>query len=157
MLRFGTQLALAGQFNNFEWYGRGPQESYWDRKAGTKLGLFNGKTQNQFFNYSRPQESGNKTDVRWARLTNDNGTGLLITGINPINITAKNYDNAALEGAVYLYQVPQSEEVYLNIDYKQVGVGGDDSWSDNAIPHEEFRLSEPTYSYSFVLKGIAKQ
>ncbi|MCB0282530.1 MAG: DUF4981 domain-containing protein [Calditrichaeota bacterium] len=154
MIRFGTNMVLPAGFNNFKWYGRGPLESYWDRKAGMKTGLYSGKTQNQFFEYSRPQESGNKTDVRWASLTNYKGVGLMIEGSSLINVTAKNYKNEDLEGAAYLYQVRQTEDVYLNIDYKQVGVGGDDTWSDNARPHEEFRLTGTQYSYSFTLKGI---
>ena len=155
MPRFGTQLVIPEQFNNMKWYGRGPQESYWDRKDGAKIGVYTGKTKDQFFKYSRPQESGNKTDVRWAKFTNDKGIGLLVKGLDLINVTAKHYRTEDLEGAYYFYTVPVREEIYLNIDYKQIGVGGDNSWSDKAAPHPEFRLTDSHYSYSFVLKGIS--
>ena len=155
--RFGTQMILPAGFYHMRWYGRGPQESYWDRKKGTKVGIYEGKTQDQFYNYSKPQESGNKTDVRWVTLMNDEGIGLMVTGAPLLNVTAKNYCNEDLEGALYLYQVPQKAEVYLNLDYQQTGVGGDDSWSEHAEAHPEFRLTKNTYSYSFTINGTAKK
>ncbi|MCF7740247.1 MAG: DUF4981 domain-containing protein [Candidatus Marinimicrobia bacterium] len=155
MPRFGTQMILPGEFHNLKWYGRGPMESYWDRKKGARIGLFSGKTENQFFNYSRPQESGNKTDVRWFTLTNKDNIGLKVKGKPLINFTAKNYSNEDLEGAPYLHLVPKQKEIYLNIDYKQIGVGGDNSWSNQAAPHPEFRLKDKSYSYSFIIKGVS--
>ena len=155
MPRFGAQLVLPASFDYMVWYGRGPEETYWDRKSGAKIGVYKGKTTDQFFNYSRPQESGNKTDVRWVTLTNDQGVGLMVKGLGLINVTAKHYRTEDLEGAYYLHSVPIRDEIYLNIDYKQIGVGGDNSWSPNAAPHPEFRLTDKNYSYSFILKGIS--
>ncbi len=154
MPRFGTRLVMPAGFNNMKWYGRGPEESYQDRKNGAKIGLYSGKTEDQYFNYSRPQESGNKTDVRWVVLADNDGTGLKASGLPILNVTAKNYRDEDLEGACYLYQVPEREKIYLNLDYKQIGVGGDNSWSDKAAPHPEFRLRDKSYSYSFILKGV---
>ncbi len=156
MPRFGTQLVVPAEFDNIVWYGHGPEETYWDRKSGAKIGVYKGKTADQFFKYSRPQESGNKTDVRWIKLTNAQGVGLMVKGLDIINVTAKHYRTDDLEGAYYFYTVPVREEIYLNIDYKQIGVGGDNSWSDKAAPHPEFRLTDSNYSYSFVLKGVSK-
>jgi len=156
MPRFGSQLVIPEQFNNMTWYGRGPEESYWDRKDGAKIGVYQGKTIDQFFKYSRPQESGNKTDVRWAKFMDNQGRGLLVRGLDLINVTAKHYRTEDLEGAYYYYTVPVRKDVYLNIDYKQIGVGGDNSWNANAAPHPEFRLTNKQYSYSFILQGISE-
>jgi beta-galactosidase len=155
--RFGTQMSLPAGFYHMTWYGRGPQESYWDRKQGAKIGVYEGKTQDQYYPYSKPQESGNKTDVRWMILTNSDGTGLMVRGAPLLNVTAKNYCNGDLEGGLYNYQVPQKAEVYINIDYQQAGVGGDDTWSAHSRAHPEFRLTNNDYSYSFTIKGIAEK
>ncbi len=156
MPRFGTQMVMPAGFNNMKWFGRGPEETYSDRKNGVKLGIYEGRTADQYFNYSKPQESGNKTDVRWVTLTNDKGIGLMAKGLPLLNVTAKNYKNEELEGAPYLYMVPKYDEIFVNLDFGQIGVGGDNSWNENAAPHPEFRLTAKRYSYSFIIKGITK-
>jgi beta-galactosidase len=154
MPRFGLQMAVEGSLENMKWYGRGPENSYWDRKSGYKMGVYNGKVKDQFFNYSRPQESGNKTDVHWVSLTDDTGIGLYASSSSGLSVAAKHYRDADLEGARYLVNVPDQNEIFLDLDYKQIGVGGDDTWSDNSAPHKEFRLEGKEYSYSFRLRGI---
>ncbi len=156
MPRFGMQMVMPAGYDKMKWYGRGPHESYWDRKHGAHVGVYEGDVDDQFFTYSRPQESGNKSDVRWASLTNDKGVGLLFTGLPLVNVTAKHYRNDELEGKRYLFAVPKHDEVFVNIDYRQSGLGGDDSWSWNAAPHEEFRLKEQSYRYHFRMAGFSR-
>jgi beta-galactosidase len=108
-------------------------------------------------NYIRPQESGNKTDVRWAKLTNALNKGLLIEGLQPINITAISHSTEDLDPGLTKKQqhpsdLPLRKNVYLMIDLKQRGVGGDDSWG--ALPHDQYRLLDKKYSYSYVLSLV---
>jgi len=132
-----------------QWYGRGPHESYWDRKKGAAVGQYRGSIDDQFVEYSRPQENGNKTDVRWLCLTNEDGIGLLAVGRPLLSSGARNYRTADLENVRHKQTVKRSPFVTLNLDYKQMGVGGDDSWG--ALPHEGFRLKFGDYEYSFSL------
>lgn len=156
MPRFGMQMVMPAGYDKMKWYGRGPHESYWDRKHGAHVGVYEGDVDDQFFPYSRPQESGNKSDVRWASLTNNKGIGFLFTGLPLVNLTAKHYRNDELEGKRYLFAVPKHDEVFVNIDYRQSGLGGDDSWSWNAAPHEEFRLTGQSYRYHFRMAGFSR-
>ena len=134
------------------WYGRGPHESYWDRKTSAPVGVYSGTVSEQTHLYVRPQENGNKTDVRWAALTNKKGKGVLIVGEPLLNVSAWDYTMEALEKAEHIHELPRGKTVTLNIDYQQMGVGGDDSWG--ARPHEEYRLKAKEYSYSFRLKAL---
>ena len=149
----GMLLSMKSSFYNISWYGRGPHENYWDRKKGAKIGVYEGTVQGQYVPYSRPQECGNKTDVRWFRITNDDGIGLEIIGEPVIEVNALPYTPFELEKYDYPHQLPNSERSVIRINYKQMGVGGDDSWG--AKVHPEYTLfANRFYSYSFKLKGI---
>ncbi|MBP6687832.1 MAG: DUF4981 domain-containing protein, partial [Lacibacter sp.] len=154
--RFGMRMQLPPMFDSLQYYGRGPWENYSDRKTSSFVGLYNDKVKNQFaFNYIRPQENGYKTDVRWISLTNKNGRGLLIEGIQPICFSALPYSTESLDPGMTKKQQHPSDlrpdnNVYLQIDYKQRGVGGDDSWG--AQPHPQYRLTEKKYSYSYIIR-----
>ena len=147
--RFGMQMQLPGQFDTISWYGRGPLETYWDRKTGGKLGIFSGNIMSQIHHYVRPQENGNKTDVRWIAFTDADGTGLLARGLPLIEASAWPYDQADLEAATHDYQLPHRGEITVNLDFRQMGVGGDDSWG--AMTHREYQLTQNQYSYTFLL------
>jgi len=150
--RFGMQTALPSEFYLLKWYGRGPQENYWDRKTGAAVSVYSGPVEQLVHNYVRPQENGNRTDVRWAALTNDKGAGLLVVGMPLLNISVWPYTMEDLEQAEHTNELPRRDIITLNIDYKQMGVGGDDSWG--ARPHEEYRLPAKPYSYSFRLRAL---
>ena len=137
-----------------KWYGRGPIESYWDRKRGTAIGTYRGSVDGQFVEYSRPQENGNKTDVRWLCLTNENGIGLLAVGRPLLSTGARNYRTADLENVRHKHSVKRSPFVTLNLDFKQMGVGGDNSWG--ALPMEGYRLKFGDYEYSFSLIPVSE-
>ena len=98
----------------------------------------------------RPQENGNKTDVRWVALTNPQGVGLLVVGAQPLNVGVRHYSKEAMERAAYTFQMARQPETFLNIDLKQMGAGGIDSWSPHAYPMEQYRISggvEHSYRY----------
>ncbi len=145
--RFGMQMGIPGEFNTITWYGRGPHESYWDRKTGAAVGIYSGSVEEQIHPYIRPQEVGNKTDVRWVTLTNEEGVGLRITGLPLLSISAWPFSMSDLEGAEHTFELNRRSFVTLNIDFKQMGVGGDNSWG--ARPHPEYTLPAKPYKYSF--------
>ena len=148
--RFGMQMAIPGEFDTMTWFGRGPHESYWDRKTGAAVGLYSGPVEEQFHPYVRPQETGNKTDVRWMALTNGKGTGLLAVGMPLLSASAWPFTMEDLEKADHINELPRRDTITVNLDHKQMGVGGDDSWG--ARPHPEYTLPPKAYSYSFRLR-----
>jgi beta-galactosidase len=151
--RFGMQIAMPGRFNKLSWLGRGPHETYWDRKTGGALGLYSGPVNEHVHTYVRPQENGNKSDVRWMSLTDRDGVGLIAVGIPTIDVSAWPYTMQDLEKAKHIHELPQRDTITVNLDYKQMGVGGDDSWG--ARTHSEYTLPAKTYRYSFRLTPYA--
>jgi beta-galactosidase len=157
--RFGMQMTLPKEFDNMEWYGRGPQESYWDRKTGAAVGLYGGKVMDQHHPYIRPQESGNKTDVRWVALMDEEGTGLLAIGMPLLNASAnhfltEDFENGSRKEQRHATDLKKRDLVTWNLDYKQMGVGGDDSWG--ARPHDKYTLFPQEYVYRFRLRPFSK-
>jgi len=150
--RFGMQMEVVGGLETLTWYGRGPHESYWDRKAGARVGLWGGTVDEQFVDYSEPQENGNKTDVRWVTLTDSAGHGLLVIGEPLVSFSAHHYTTEDLETAKYSWQMERRDEIILSIDMQQTGVGGDDSWG--ARTHDEYTVWPEPLRYSFRLRGI---
>ena len=150
--RFGMQMAMPGAFRHVRWYGRGPHETYWDRKTGAAVGVYSGRVDEMNHPYVRPQECGNRTDVRWAALTNDEGVGLLAVGMPNLSISAWPHTMQDLEAAAHPYELPQRDTITVNLDYKQMGVGGDNSWG--ARPHAQYTLPPQPYSYRFRLTPI---
>ncbi|WP_438447626.1 glycoside hydrolase family 2 TIM barrel-domain containing protein [Gorillibacterium sp. sgz5001074] len=149
----GTQLAMDAAFDRIEWYGRGPHENYWDRSVGAKLGVFAGAVADQLTPYLKPQECGNKTDVRWIKVTDAEGRGLLFAGDPVVEAGVLPYTPEELEANDHPYKLPPVSKTVVRILDRQMGVGGDDSWQ--AKTHPDFTLyANRTYSYRFTLKGI---
>ncbi|MCH8960650.1 MAG: DUF4981 domain-containing protein [Bacteroidetes bacterium] len=155
--RFGMTMTLPGAFTHLAWFGRGPHESYWDRKTGAAVGFYEGAVWDQYHDYSRPQENGNKTDVRWLALSNETGTGLLAVGLPLLSASAHqflNEDLAHVPGAKrHGIDVKPRDLVTLNLDHKQMGVGGDNSWG--ARTHPEYTLPARSYAYRFRLRPFS--
>ncbi len=152
MPRFGMQMGIKGDFNNITWFGYGPEETYCDRNDA-RIDIYSGKIDKQYFaDYSEPGESGNKTDVRWAEFTGKDKIGILAVGMPLLSVNALPYTTDDLEGPKHTYQIPHRDFVTLNLDLKQMGVGGDDSWG--ALPHEEYRIKPESYNYSFRLRAF---
>lgn len=155
--RFGMRLILLADYKNFTYYGRGPWENYADRKESAFLGLWHQSTDEQLFPYVRPQESGNKCDVRWAELTNSEGLGIRIEGLQPLSVSAMPYRSEDLDPGFTKKQMHYSDieprrEVVLHIDLAQRGLGGDTSWG--AQPMDEYRLTADRYYYGYVIRPI---
>jgi beta-galactosidase len=148
--RFGMQMGIPGEFNTMTWYGRGPQENYQDRKTGAAVGVYSGQVEELIHDYVRPQENGNREDVRWMALTNKEGFGLLAVGEPYLSVSAWPYMMMDLERARHINELPRRNTITVNLDYKQMGVGGDDGWG--ARPHAQYRLECKPYSYRFRLR-----
>ncbi|MFH1573713.1 MAG: glycoside hydrolase family 2 TIM barrel-domain containing protein, partial [Acidobacteriota bacterium] len=153
--RFGMQASVPGEFTNMRWYGRGPQETHWDRKSGAAIGVYSGSVVDQVHPYVRPQETGNKTEVRWMTLTNDAGEGILVVGETELNVSVWPFTMLDLERAKHTYELPARNTVTANIDHAQMGVGGDDSWG--ARPHAAYTLPAKPYSYRFRLAPLSSE
>ena len=162
IIRFGVNLVMPREFDQMSWLGRGPHESYADRYTSALVGLYSGAVADQYFAYIRPQENGNKTDVRWLSITNKDGLGLQFIGLPLLSVSAHHQimedfespdrtDGRVKEGEKmvrrHINDVKPRDLTSVNIDYKQQGVGGDDSWG--AWTHDEYRLREKAYNYSF--------
>ncbi|MDM5199434.1 glycoside hydrolase family 2 TIM barrel-domain containing protein [Fictibacillus enclensis] len=147
----GMELKLPKDFKKISWYGRGPIENYWDRNTGSDVGVYKDLVDRQFFPYVEPQETGNKTDVRWAAFTSPDGTGLMAAGLPLIEFSALRYSEDDIESAKHPYELTKLDDVVVSLNYKQMGVGGDNSWG--ARTHPEFTLyANKPYSYSYRLK-----
>lgn len=149
LMRYGMQMTIPGGLDTMTWYGGGPHESYWDRKTSAAVGVWSGSVEDQHVPYVRPQENGNKTDVRWVSLTSREGVGLLATGMPLLSVSAHHYTTADLEKAEHTSELKRRPSITLNLDFKQTGVGGDDSWG--ARPHKQYTLFPKEYSYSYRL------
>jgi beta-galactosidase len=157
MPRFGTELVVAPGFENLAWYGRGPKETLVDR-AFERIGVYRSTVDEEWVEYMRPQENGNKTDVRWVKLTNAAGLGIVATGTSPLNVTARHYTKTDMERAGYTFQMKRHPETYLNLDGAQMGAGGIDSWSPNAYPMPPYRIaSGEERSFSYTFKGVVAE
>jgi len=158
MPRFGMIMSLNKEFDNFAYYGRGPWENYSDRNDASFIGLYSSKVSDQYVPYTRPQENGYKTDLRWLTMTNNEGKGIRIEGLQPICASAlNNWPEDFDPGLSKKYRhtndiTPNRDEVILSVDLAQRGVGGDNSWG--ALPHEQYLLKAKEYSYGFVIKPV---
>ena len=149
---FGIILKMDADYDNLEWYGNGPEETYADRKQGAKLGLFRNKVTENMARYLVPQECGCKTEVRYAKVTDDRGRGLLFAG-KGMYFSALPYTPHELENAAHAHELPQVHYTVIRAALGQMGVGGDDSWG--AKPHDEYLLSEDKrLEFTFCFKGI---
>ncbi len=151
--RFGLSFTLPRRFDTMTWFGRGPHETYWDRRSGARVGRYEGSVLDQYHPYIRPQENGNKTDLRWVALTDEAGTGLLAVGLPRLDASAYPFLNSDFDAGDEKRQrhttdVTPRDLVTLNLDYRQMGVGGDTSWG--ARTHPEYTL--PAVSYSFRIR-----
>ena len=153
--RIGMQMKILAEYANMEWYGRGPHESYWDRKTGAAVGIYREKITKPDHQYVRPQENGNKTDARWMTLTDRRGFGLQVTGMPLLSVSAWPYSMEDLAAAEHPYEIPERHFITVNIDHKQMGVGGDDSWG--ARTHPEYTLPAKEYEYEFVIAPIFRK
>ncbi|WP_316793185.1 glycoside hydrolase family 2 TIM barrel-domain containing protein [Pedobacter frigoris] len=158
MLRVGNDLQLNKEFSKVTFYGRGPGENYWDRKTGSFVGLYNQTIDDQYFPYARPQESGNKTDVRWVNFTDKKGKGLSFGMADSLlSFAALPYSLDDLDPEVEKKQYHSGElvkrdKIYMHVDLIQSGMQGIDSWG--SMPMKEYRVPFAKHEYSYWIKPI---
>lgn len=154
LMRFGMVMSVNKAYENLTWYGRGPHENYVDRNKDAFMGIWKGKVKDQAFACYRPQETGNKTEVRWLALSNQSGEEIRITGNQPIAFNASHYKVEDLDCGITKKQQHWSDilprkQTILYVDLFQRGVAGLDSWHSN--PLEEYRHHAKEYEYSYTI------
>jgi beta-galactosidase len=148
--RFGMNLVMPAGFKTVAWLGNGPVESYNDRKSGVMVDVYKGKVADQHTPYVWPQESGNKTQVRWMKVTADTGRGFFIKGQQPLQMSTHHFTIDDLNNHLtHYHQIPQRNITEVNIDWMQQGVGGDNSWGYDT--HDQYKLLNKEYHYTFTL------
>ena len=155
--RFGTNLQLPKAFNKAEWYGRGPHENYQDRNTAALLGVYTASVGDLYFPYSRPQENGYKTDVRWVSFTNPEGKGIKITAPTSFGFSAhhqlnEDFDAGASKQQRHTTDIKERDLVNINIDHKQMGVGGDNSWG--RMPHNKYQIPPKNMSFQYIIAPV---
>lgn len=165
--RFGMHMVMPREFDQMSWLGRGPHESYQDRKTSAFVDVYSGSVADQYWAYIRPQENGNKTDVRWATIINKEGIGLKFIAHNLLEVSAhhnimedfespERTDGRQVNGKPvvnrHTIDVKPRNLTVVNIDYGQIGVGGDNSWG--ALAHEQYRLTKKSYRYGFTIVPV---
>jgi beta-galactosidase len=155
MPRFGMQTQLPAAQNQWQWFGLGPHENYVDRRRSAWTGIHSGKVSELFDHYLDPQESGNRTEVRWASFSGD-GKSLQVTAVDDrlLEVSAYPYSPLDIELARHPSDLPAGGNQFLNIDYGQMGLGGTNSWGQ--LPLEKYRLNgKGPFQYAFRLKPTA--
>ena len=152
MPEFGMIFQIDADYDHVEWYGNGPAESYEDRKEGAKLGIYRNLVKDNMAQYMVPQECGNKTEVRWAKVTNRKGRGMLFAG-DGFNFSALPYSPHEMELARHSFELPQVHYTIVRVSGQQMGVGGDDSWG--ALVHPEYLIDvSGKVEFTFTFRGI---
>lgn len=152
MPEYGVMFKLDADLDRVEWYGNGPEETYSDRKKGAKLGIYRNQVSDNMARYLMPQECGNKTEVRYARVTDCLGRGMLFAG-DKMNFSALPYTPHELENAMHPFELPGIHYTVVRAAAGQMGVGGDDSWG--ARTHKEYLLdASGRMEFTFYFKGI---
>lgn len=152
--RLGSLLQMPSNFDRVAWYGRGPHESYWDRKASAFVGQYSATIDDLYFGYVRPQENGFRTDVRHASFVNSAGVGLEVLGEPLFEFGAQRFDvndyDQFDKSGKHPHDLAPTDRIFINIDYKQRGVGGTDSWGTPPLP--KYRLPWRDYRYQVTFK-----
>lgn len=158
MLRFGYQMTMDKSMEYITWYGRGPKPTYIDRKLGSKIDLYKSSVTDFEYRYMRPQESSNRCDVRYFTITDKNGFGIKVDAYydNPINFSAYHYTTDGLEKATHINDIPYEDITTVNIDHRQLGVGGD--LPGQAFVREPYTMPKgQKQEYSFVITPIGRK
>jgi beta-galactosidase len=157
LFKFGMTMQMAREFDRVEYYGRGPIENYSDRNSSQFLGVYSSSVADQYYPYIRPQENGNKTDVRWWKVLNADGKGLQFYSDAPLSMSSLNYTTADLDGgsekqSIHAGDLTPRPYTVVHIDKAQYGLACVNSWG--ATPLEQYKLHYGDYSYSFVIAPV---
>ncbi len=156
--RQGNVFSIKRQFDNVAWYGRGPHENYVDRNTSSFVGSYNARVKDLYYPYPRPQENGNRTDIRWVSFKDSEGLGIKISATGDlISFSAhhqvnEDFDGGAKKTQKHTFDVPHRPLVNINIDHGQMGVGGDNSWG--YLPLDQYRIKAADYTYSYLIQPV---
>jgi len=150
--RIGVTFQVPAAMERLQWYGRGPHESYADRKSSAFVGLYEERVDGRPCPYIVPVEWGGKEDVRWFSLTDASGYGLRFEGFRPLHIDVHRNSVADIAGAGHAEELPVRDRLWVNIDHIHSGLGGDTGWTRNI--HEEYQVKPGSYEYSFTLRPV---
>ncbi|MDD6307172.1 MAG: glycoside hydrolase family 2 TIM barrel-domain containing protein [Clostridiales bacterium] len=152
MPEFGMLFKLNADYDRVEWYGLGPEETYADRKHGAKLGIYRNRVADNMAKYLVPQECGNKMGVRYAKVTDVRGRGMIFEG-EELSFSALPYTPHEMENAMHSYELPEVHYTVIRVALAQMGVGGDDSWG--ALVHPEYHIpTDKPLELTFRFRGI---
>ncbi|KEO74279.1 beta-galactosidase [Anditalea andensis] len=150
--KVGMTMGLNRSFDQITWYGKGPLENYVDRNHGFEVGIYSQPIEDFMEPYVMPQENGNRTDVRWMTLsTPSKDSGLLVLADSLLSMNAWPYTEKNINEATHTYDLKDAGFITVNIDLIQMGVGGNDSWSDVGQPLEQYQIKSAPYRYTFYL------
>ncbi|MDD2204709.1 MAG: glycoside hydrolase family 2 TIM barrel-domain containing protein [Bacteroidales bacterium] len=155
MPRLGMSMILQPEYEMMTWYGRGPHENYCDRKTSALIGLYKSTVWEQYHPYVRAQETGNKCDVRYFTLTDDYGHGIRVVGDEPLSVSAWNFTQHTIDYVAsdkehkHGGSIEKQPLIWVNIDHRQMGVGGDNTWG--AQVHPEYTITPHKWSYGFTI------
>ncbi len=152
MPEFGVMFKMDADFDQLEWYGLGPVETYADRRRGAKLGLWHATAESSMAQYLVPQECGNRAGTRWAKVTDANGRGLLLWADAPMNVSLLPWTPHELENAAHPYELPQAHYSVVRVSLAQMGIGGDTSWGARTHPEFLLDVSKPL-TFTFRMRG----
>ena len=152
MPEFGVMFKLDADYDSVCWYGLGPEETYADRQRGAKLGIYEKKVEENLAKYLVPQECGNKCGVRWAKVTDRKGRGMMFFG-DELFVNVLPYTPHELENAEHAYELPEVHHTVVRVAWRQMGIGGDDSWGARTLPEYLINV-DGKMEFSFAFKGI---
>ena len=153
MPEFGMMFKLDADYENLEWFGMGPEETYIDKETGARLGIYKNKVADNMAKYLRPQECGNKIGVRYAKLTDNSGRGIIFEADGQMEFSALPYTPHEIENAAHGYELPKPHYTVVRVNLRQMGIAGDNSWG--ALTHEEYLLpADQMLSFTFYFRGI---
>ncbi len=149
--KIGMQIGINRSFENIEWYGKGPFENYMDKNFAADVGIYKKNINDFMETYVVPQESGNRTDVRWMKFANNKNEGILFVADSLLSMNASIYTDENIQNAKHTNKLKDAGFINVDIDLMQMGVGGNDSWSDVAAPLEKYQIPAKNYTYSFYI------
>jgi beta-galactosidase len=150
--KVGMQGGIKKEYNQLTWYGKGPMENYIDRRYGFDAAIYSNTLSNFMESYAVPQENGNRTDVRWMFLSDQaKNEGLMVVADSLLSMSAWPYTEENIQNAKHTNKLVDAGFITLNVDLIQMGVGGNDSWSEGAAPLDQYQIPAKNYNYSFYL------
>lgn len=153
-LRIGSAMEVSNKLQNMKFYGKGPWENYIDRAFAAEVDVYSGKVDDFVFHYVMPQESSNRTGVRWLQLTDNSGKGILIKGMQLLSTSVWPWTAQNLQDAKHINALKKAPYLTVNVDLIQVGVGGADTWSSKSKPIEQYQIKPGDYSYSYSISPV---